>query len=96
MKLSWREASEADLALLSEWNHQLIRDEGHRNPMTVAELADRMKKWLRGEYHAVIFSARSRLLTRYTRMTMRSSIFGSFSSGATVEEPVSGGAHLRF
>ena len=56
MKLSWREASEADLALLSEWNHQLIRDEGHRNPMTVAELADRMKKWLRGEYHAVIFS----------------------------------------
>lgn len=56
MKLSWREASEADLPMLAEWNHQLIRDEGHRNPMTVAELADRMKHWLKGEYRAVIFS----------------------------------------
>src|SRR5688572_2300144 len=56
MKLSWREASEADLSLLAEWNHQLIRDEGHRNLMTVAELADRMRTWLQGEYRAVIFS----------------------------------------
>jgi GNAT superfamily N-acetyltransferase len=56
MKLSWHEASDADLGLLAEWNHQLIRDEGHRNPMTVPELADRMKKWLQGEYRAVIFS----------------------------------------
>jgi GNAT superfamily N-acetyltransferase len=56
MNLSWREASEADVTLLAEWNHQLIRDEGHRNPMTNVELADRMKNWLRGEYRAVIFS----------------------------------------
>ena len=56
MKLSWREASAGDLALLAEWNQQLIRDEGHRNPMAVAELADRMKNWLQGEYRAVIFS----------------------------------------
>jgi GNAT superfamily N-acetyltransferase len=55
MKLSWREASEADFALLAKWNHQLIRDEGHRNAMTIAELEDRMKKWLQGEYHAIIF-----------------------------------------
>src|SRR5215211_3532771 len=55
MKLTWRETSEADLTLLAEWNHQLIRDEGHRNPMTIAELADRMKKWLHGEYRALIF-----------------------------------------
>ena len=56
MQLSWREASDADLGLLAEWNHQLIRDEGHRNPMTVTQLADRMKQWLQGEYRAVLFS----------------------------------------
>ncbi len=56
MKLSWCVASAADLALLAEWNHQLIHDEGHHNPMTVAELAERMKQWLQGEYRAVIFS----------------------------------------
>ncbi len=36
-------------------NHQLIRDEGHRNPMTVPELEQRMRDWLAGEYRAVIF-----------------------------------------
>ena len=55
MNLAWREASEGDLALLAEWNHQLIRDEGHRNPMSIAHLSERMKKWLEGEYRAVIF-----------------------------------------
>lgn len=55
MKLSWREASAADLGLLAEWNHQLIRDEGHRNPMTVEQLAARMQQWLQGEYRAVLF-----------------------------------------
>jgi len=55
-KLAWRYASSADLGLLAEWNHQLIRDEGHRNPMTVEQLAGRMAEWLRGEYQAVIFS----------------------------------------
>lgn len=55
--LSWREATDADLGLLAEWNHQLIRDEGHRNPMTVPELSARMQGWLRGEYRALIFIA---------------------------------------
>jgi GNAT superfamily N-acetyltransferase len=57
MTLSWRPATDADLGLLAEWNHQLIRDEGHRNPMTVEQLAGRMRTWLQGEYRAVIFSA---------------------------------------
>jgi GNAT superfamily N-acetyltransferase len=56
MKLTWREATDSDLGLLAEWNHQLIRDEGHRNPMTVTQLAERMKAWLAGEYRAVLFS----------------------------------------
>jgi len=48
-------ATIADLDLLGEWNHQLIHDEGHRNPMTVAELRERLRGWLEGEYRAVIF-----------------------------------------
>lgn len=56
MKLTWREAQETDIGLLADWNHQLIRDEGHRNPMTVDQLAERMKKWLSGEYRAILFS----------------------------------------
>ena len=55
MNLIWRPATNADLDLLAEWNHQLIEDEGHRNPMTVQQLAERMKGWLQGEYRAVIF-----------------------------------------
>lgn len=51
-----RFASESDLDLLAEWNHQLIRDEGHRNPMAVPELRERMRQWLAGEYKAVIFA----------------------------------------
>lgn len=58
MKLAWHEASDADLGLLAEWNLQLIRDEQHRNPMTVDQLAERMRNWLKtDEYRAVVFSA---------------------------------------
>ncbi len=56
MNLSWRHVSDSDLGLLAEWNHQLIHDEGHRNPMTVEQLALRMKAWLQSEYQAVVFS----------------------------------------
>lgn len=50
-----RFAGNSDLDLLAEWNYQLIKDEGHRNPMTVAELRERMMRWLAGEYRAVVF-----------------------------------------
>jgi predicted acetyltransferase len=40
---------------LAELNHQLIRDEGHRNKMMVPELEQRMKGWLASEYAAVLF-----------------------------------------
>lgn len=49
-------ANETDLDILAQWNHQLIRDEGHRNPMTIAQLRDRMRQWLAGDYTAVIFA----------------------------------------
>jgi hypothetical protein len=43
--LTYQSATIADIPLLAEWNHQLIRDEGHRNPMGVAKLAERMSSW---------------------------------------------------
>ena len=53
--MNFRFATTNDYTLLAELNHQLIRDEGHRNRMTVPELAQRMKEWLAGEYRAAIF-----------------------------------------
>jgi predicted acetyltransferase len=53
--LNFRRATLDDGALLAELNHQLIRDEGHRNRMTVPELEQRMKGWLASEYAAMLF-----------------------------------------
>ena len=39
--LTHRLARLADVPLLAQMNHQLIRDEGHENPMTLPELAIR-------------------------------------------------------
>ena len=55
--MKYRFADESDLDLLSNWNFQLIQDEGHRNPMTVAELKERMRGWLRCGYKAILFEA---------------------------------------
>ena len=56
MPLRSRPATLDDGALLAGLNHQLIRDEGHRNPMGPAELEARMRGWLAsGEYAARIF-----------------------------------------
>jgi ribosomal protein S18 acetylase RimI-like enzyme len=53
--LEYHIANETNLDILAQWNHQLIRDEGHRNQMTVSQLRDRMREWLSGDYTAVIF-----------------------------------------
>ena len=53
--MTLRPATVDDCPRLAELNHQLIRDEGHRNPMTVAELEQRMRGWLAGEYRVVLF-----------------------------------------
>jgi predicted acetyltransferase len=55
LRIQFHRAALNDCALLAELNHQLIRDEGHRNKMTVPELEARMKGWLQSEYAAVIF-----------------------------------------
>jgi GNAT superfamily N-acetyltransferase len=54
--LPHRRGTRADCVLLGALNHQLIQDEGHRNPMTELQLAKRMRLWLgRGGYTAVLF-----------------------------------------
>lgn len=62
MVLRSRPAKRSDVALLAELNHQLIRDEGHRNPMTVPQLRKRMRGWLGGEYKAVLFEDDSKVV----------------------------------
>jgi ribosomal protein S18 acetylase RimI-like enzyme len=44
--LRYRLATLADADTLGRLNHELIRDEGHRNPMTLPELVERMRNWL--------------------------------------------------
>jgi GNAT superfamily N-acetyltransferase len=53
--MNWRRATVLDARLLAELNHQLIADEGHPNPMGVAELEARMQRWLASEYRAIVF-----------------------------------------
>lgn len=53
--LSFRACVSSEIHQLAEWNHQLIRDEGHRNPMTVSQLAERMRGWLEQDYRAMVF-----------------------------------------
>ena len=55
MQPTVRRAILNDCAVLAELNHQLIRDEGHRNPMTIPQLEQRMKNWLASNYTAMIF-----------------------------------------
>ncbi len=50
-----RLATLEDSEALSELNHQLIQDEGHRNSMTIPELTVRMRGWLAADYRAFIF-----------------------------------------
>lgn len=54
--ITLRPATDADVPLLATLNHQLIRDQGHRNSMTVPELEARMRRFLHSEgYTAVLF-----------------------------------------
>ena len=55
-ELEFRFAKESDVPWLAKMNRQLIRDEGHRNKMTLPELEQRMSNFLQKEYDAVIAS----------------------------------------
>ena len=53
--MHYRPATTADTPLLAKMNHRLIRDEGHRNSMSVAELEVRVEGWITDDYEAVLF-----------------------------------------
>lgn len=59
--LRCRFAAPRDAATLAPLNAQLIRDEGHRNRMSVAELEQRMSAWLSSGYEAVLFELGSQI-----------------------------------
>lgn len=53
--LVFRPATVADAPALARLNHELIRDEGHRNPMGVDALTERLRHWLADEgYEALL------------------------------------------
>ena len=52
--MEFRFASADDAFALGRLNADLIRDERHRNPMTMVELEDRMRDWLEGAYEATV------------------------------------------
>ena len=57
-----RVATAADLPILARMNQQLIEDEGHRNPMNLAQLEKRMQSMLDGDYTATLFAWESQLV----------------------------------
>jgi GNAT superfamily N-acetyltransferase len=56
MPLVVRPADETDLPLLAQMNKRLIEDEGSRNPMSLDQLAERMRSWLRGDWEVRLFA----------------------------------------
>lgn len=55
--LEFRFAVEKDVPWLASMNRKLIRDEGHRNKMSLSGLERRISDFLRNEYEAVIVSS---------------------------------------
>ncbi len=62
MDVQYRAATIYDASVLASLNAQLIRDEGHRNSMTVAELTERMSGWLKTEYQAFLFEVEGKVI----------------------------------
>jgi len=48
-------ATLVDSFTLAQMNHELILDEGCRNPMSIVEIELRMRNWLESTYKAVLF-----------------------------------------
>lgn len=55
--MHYRDATSADAHALGSMNHGLIIDEGHRNRMTIEQLAQRMTEFSASGYRCVIFEA---------------------------------------
>jgi hypothetical protein len=84
-----RIANIQDSEILGELNHQLIKDEGHRNSMTTPELVERMRSWLITDYRASIFEDDTGILVyALTRKTKIVFTCGNSSCNAVIAVPV--------
>ena len=54
MCIGYKKAIAADIPLLAQMNHGLIRDEGSENTMDIPKLAARMEVFLAGKYTALL------------------------------------------
>ena len=54
--------NDLDIQWLAKMDRQLIRDEGHRNPMTLDELNQRMRGWLAEDYQALIIQHNAKVI----------------------------------
>jgi GNAT superfamily N-acetyltransferase len=52
-----RAATAADVKRLAAWNRELIEDQRSETQLDLAGLEARMRRWLAGDYRAVIFEA---------------------------------------
>ena len=61
-ELTYRRATEPDLALLADLNAQLLEDERARTALSRLELEQRLRDLLAGEYQAIFFSHGGRVV----------------------------------
>ena len=59
--MNYRGATQDDVRTLASMNAELILDEGHRNTMTVDQLAGRMAGWLEADYECMLFEDGARV-----------------------------------
>jgi GNAT superfamily N-acetyltransferase len=65
MNLQLRRAEDADLSAIARMNKQLIEDEGHSNPMSVAELEERMRGWFTSDWHIDLLCTDEHIVVGY-------------------------------
>lgn len=54
-------ATPADAPVLGQLNLDLMADEAHPYPLPLAELVERMRRWIAGEYQVLLFHRGSRV-----------------------------------
>jgi GNAT superfamily N-acetyltransferase len=54
-------ATPADAPVLGQLNLDLMEDEAHLYPLPLAELVERMRRWIAGEYEVLLFRRGSRV-----------------------------------
>jgi GNAT superfamily N-acetyltransferase len=70
-----RPANETDLPLLAQMNKRLIEDEGSRNPISIDQLAERMRGWVLGDWEVKLFARDGNVVGYAVHQTRRDEYF---------------------